>query len=113
MKKLTLLTLVALLASLFVGPTMQASSPTYSFNLNPPQYSNGQLWQHNPRHRIRQFRSRGSNGGSKRVIYGVRRQRRRSRTGHLESHAIRQFCFVWRSTPGNLWWGAAIERYSF
>ena len=36
MKKLTMLTLVALLASLFVGPTMQASSPTYSFNLNPP-----------------------------------------------------------------------------
>jgi hypothetical protein len=35
MKKLTMLTLVALLASLFVGPTMQASSPTYSFNLNP------------------------------------------------------------------------------
>ena len=36
MKKLTLLTLVALLASLFAGLTMQARSPTDSFNLNPP-----------------------------------------------------------------------------
>jgi hypothetical protein len=36
MKKLTMLILVALLASLFVGPAMQASNPTYSFNLDPP-----------------------------------------------------------------------------
>ena len=36
MKKRTMLTLVALVASLFVGPAMQASSSTYSFNLDPP-----------------------------------------------------------------------------
>jgi hypothetical protein len=36
MKKLTMLTLVALVASLFVGSAMQASSPTYIVNLDPP-----------------------------------------------------------------------------
>src|SRR6266849_1788418 len=36
MKKLTMITLVALLASLFLGPVIQASSPTYSFNLTGP-----------------------------------------------------------------------------
>jgi len=36
MKKLTMITLVALLASLFLGPVIQAISPTYSFNLTGP-----------------------------------------------------------------------------
>ena len=36
MKKLTRLTLVALLALLFATPATQASSPTYSFNLTGP-----------------------------------------------------------------------------
>ncbi len=36
MKKLTMLTFVALLASLFIAPPIQASSPTYSFNLLGP-----------------------------------------------------------------------------
>ncbi len=36
MKKLAVLTVVALFASLFIGPAIQASSPTYSFNLDPP-----------------------------------------------------------------------------
>ncbi len=36
MKKLAVLTIVVLFASLFIGPVIQASSPTYSFNLDPP-----------------------------------------------------------------------------
>src|SRR5712691_10637605 len=36
MKKLTMITLLALLASLFLGPVIQASSTTYSFNLLGP-----------------------------------------------------------------------------
>jgi hypothetical protein len=37
----------------------------------------------------------------------------RSRTRHLECDALRQFCFLWRSTPGNFGWCAAVDHHSF